>query len=143
MSDAAPKLDVRPARVGALTGLMMFVMLAPANAALLRGGEAVRSAALPTVVMAARWGLVGYYAVIALMALAVVTTLGAMLRALGDQLSGLGRFRLLPGAALAALTSLLRFEPLVSVGYPLLSWACALMLLALLFRGRDERHDAE
>ena len=126
---------VRSSHVGFLTGILMLVLLIPANWALLKAGANVRDMALPTVVMAARWGSAGYYIVIALMGLAVLTTLSATLTSLRDQLAGLGLNRavsLTLSAASAALMSVCGFELLVNLVYPMLGWICAFALLSLL-----------
>jgi len=133
---AAGRREVRPAQTGVAVALLMLVMLLPANAALLRCDERLRQTALPTVVMAARWGIGGYYIVVALMALSVVTTLGAMLASLRDQLAGLGVGRsaaLALCAGAAALLSVCGFELLVNVVYPLLGWVSVFALLSLAF----------
>ena len=137
--------DVRPDRVGLLVALVMLLMLAPANAALTRCGERLRQTAMPTVVLAAQWGIPGYYAVIALMTVAVITTLGAMLSSLRDQAVSLGLPRtpaLLVGTGLSVVMSACGFELLVNIVYPLLGWVCSFALLSLLFYWPDEREKA-
>lgn len=49
------------ARVGALCGALMTAALGCANAALARGGRVLLGQALPMVLMAARWGLWGFW----------------------------------------------------------------------------------
>ena len=138
---AAAREDARPARTGALVALIMLSMLLPANAALLRCDARLRWAALPAVVMTARWGTTGYYTAIALILLAVLTTLGAMLSSLRDQAAAL-RLKRAPAlaicAALAALASVCGFETLVNKVYPVLGWICAFALLSLLLRWPDD-----
>lgn len=132
---AAAREDVRPARMGAAVALVMLAMLLPANAALLQCEERLRRAALPTVAMASRWGLAGYYILIALMLPAVASTLAAMLEALRDQAAELGLPHapaLAAAAFLAAALSAWGFPRLVNAVYPALGWACAFALLALL-----------
>ena len=72
-------------------GLGMLILLAAANAAILRGGERLLSQAMPMAVLAARWGKFGYYALILSMWLCTVTTLSASVSALAGQLDGDGR----------------------------------------------------
>ncbi len=125
----------RPVRVGLYTGLLMAAMLVPANWALLRTGVETRQMALPSVVMAQRWGVGGYYLSIAALFLAVVTTLSAALSSLGAVLEemGLGSRRAIFFASAAALMlSMAGLTVLVGVGYPAVGFVCALMLLLLI-----------
>ena len=110
-------------------------MLIPANWALLRAGAETRQMALPSVVMAQRWGVAGYYLSICALFAAVVTTLSAALSALRAQLAELG---LRPNQALffscaaALMLSMAGLTALVGVGYPAVGLVCAVMLLILL-----------
>ncbi len=74
----------RPARVGALCGGMLFALLACANAAIIRGGRQLLCQALPTVLLAARWGLAGFWMSAGFAFLCAVTTLAAALAGLID-----------------------------------------------------------
>lgn len=129
------KGGVNPWRVGALTGGLMLILLSGANAALLSAGEAVRSQPMPGVLMASKWGLKGFYISAGLMFLAMVSTLCAALSSLKAQILSLRpiwrRRALLFPAAVCTLISAVGFRPLVDLGYPLMGWGCALMLLAL------------
>lgn len=71
-----------PVRLALSSGAMMLAVLAAANAALLRGGEKLLSQALPTVVLAARWGKAGFYGCILVKWMCAVATLSAALGAL-------------------------------------------------------------
>ncbi|MDO4867759.1 MAG: hypothetical protein Q4C10_14610 [Clostridia bacterium] len=51
----------RPLRAGALSGGMLFAVLAAALAALKRGGRTLLAQAMPEVLLAARWGLAGFW----------------------------------------------------------------------------------
>lgn len=77
-----PENPVRMAMAAAVT---MFALLTAANAAMLRGGERLLSQALPTVVLAARWGKIGFYACILVKWMCAVATLGAALSALSGK----------------------------------------------------------
>lgn len=126
---------VSPRRVGYMTGGMLFLMLAAANAAFLLAGPGIRNLAMPSVVLAARFGSAGYYISIAVLWCAVVTTLTAAFQSLHAQAVSLGLRPLTAMAlivALALLFALIGFAPLVDIGYPLLGWSCALALLALI-----------
>ncbi|NLG24365.1 MAG: hypothetical protein GX558_03350 [Clostridiales bacterium] len=123
-----------PARAATWVALSLLMLLVPANAALLAADADVRRMVLPSVVLAARWGVAGYYASIAVMWMAVMTTLCAMLCSLAAQLGPLGLKplpRLLVAGALVTLCSLAGFESLVGVGYPLMGLVCAMALMAL------------
>jgi uncharacterized membrane protein YkvI len=126
---------VKPVRVGLYTGLLLAVMLIPANWALLRAGDDTRQMALPSVMMARQWGVVGYYLSILALFVAVVTTLSAALKALKAQLTELGLRPMQAvffSSAAALMLSLAGLTALVGVGYPALGLACAVMLLILL-----------
>lgn len=71
-----------PVRLALSSGGMMLVLLTVANAALLRGGERLFSQALPMVVLAARWGKVGFYGCILVKWMCAVATISAALGAL-------------------------------------------------------------
>lgn len=126
---------VDPKRVGLYTGLLLAAMLIPANWALLRADVETRQMALPSVVMAHRWGVAGYYLSICALFIAVVTTLSAALSALRAQLTEMG---LRPtqavffSCAAALALSLAGLTALVGVGYPAVGLVCAVMLLILL-----------
>ena len=126
--------EIRPKRLGALVAVLLLVMLIPANAALLRAGEGVRRLALPGVVLAARWGSAGFYASALIMWMSVVSTLAAALGSIEAQAREAclnPRTAVCLAALMSACLSVVGFQGLVQVGYPLLGWACALILLAL------------
>jgi uncharacterized membrane protein YkvI len=126
---------VKPLRVGLYTGGLMAVMLIPANWALLRADAEIRQMVLPSVAMAQRWGVAGYYLSIAALFLAVVTTLSAALSSLKVQLTGLGLragYALFYSCAAALVLSMAGLTTLVGIGYPALGAVCALMLLMLI-----------
>lgn len=123
-----------PRAVSVLTGGIMFVLLALANGAMLRAGEAVRQMTIPSAALAARWGIHGYYLSIAVMWLSILTTLCAMLHTLSVQLRGwkLPRAVSLSVPAVAAsLVSVCGFRLLVDSLYPILGWICGFALIAL------------
>lgn len=126
---------VNPRRVGLYTGLLLAAMLIPANWALLRADVETRQMALPSVVMAHKWGVTGYYLSICALFIAVVTTLSAALSALRAQLTELGlrpKHAVFFSCAAALALSLAGLTTLVGVGYPAVGLMCAVMLLILL-----------
>ena len=126
-----------PAAFGARCGALMLLLLAAANAAVLRGGEKLLAQALPSVVLAARWGKFGYYACIAVMAAGSIATLAAAVGALAGLLGDAPRGgRAVPAAllALAALAAATGFGGVADVGYPMLGWASVFSLAALACR---------
>ena len=58
---------------------VMLAVLLTGNAAMLRGGEKLLSMALPTVVLAARWGVFGYFTCVFSMFLSAIGTLSVCL----------------------------------------------------------------
>lgn len=125
--------NISPARAGAYTSIVLAAMLVPANAALLRAGADVYSMAMPSVMLAARWGVGGFYASCIVLFLAVLSTLSAMLCSLERQIPrGVPAYLRYPLCALGALgLSVCGFETIVNAVYPILGWLCALALLAL------------
>lgn len=73
---------VRPVRLGALCGGLLGGMLLLGRAALARGGEVLLAQALPTVLLAARWGLFGFWLCAGFGFLCACATLAASARAL-------------------------------------------------------------
>jgi len=76
---------IDPVRFGVKCGAAMMLALATANAAILCGGKKLLSLAMPTVVLAARWGRVGYYACLAVMTIGAIATLSAGIGTLGTE----------------------------------------------------------
>lgn len=124
----------KPIRFGIGCGAIMFLLLSAANAALLRGGEKLLVQALPTVVLAARWGVFGYYAAIVAMWLCAVATLAAGIGSLAGRIAekSISGMTLFGFFLLGAMVSALRgFEEFIEWGYPLLGCAGAISLTGL------------
>ena len=132
--------NARSWQLGLLCGLMLWALLAAANGAIARGGRALLGQAMPTVILASRWGLPGFWACAGFGYLCAVTTLAAALGGLIDRMrGGWGRGAL---ATALALAGLLGFRRTVAMGYPAVGWLSAVLMLALacradavLFRG--------
>ncbi len=124
-----------PARTARLTGILLFVLIACANRALLGAEDDILLSALPTVLLTARWGLIGYYSTIACMWLAVLTTLCAMLHSLSALLVEAHlpqRRALILSVSAACALSVCGFETIVNVAYPMLGWVCTVALIVLM-----------
>ena len=123
----------QPRKVGLYTALLLAALLLPANVALLRHRETLQFVAMPSVVLAARWGSAGFYLCALCMYLSVVSTMAAAIASLRAQLAGVRRspWALAGILALSAFFSLSGFDFLVRSVYPLLGWLCALALAAL------------
>lgn len=76
----------RPGRLGLLCGGALAMVLLCANAAIARGGRQLLAQALPTVVLAARWRLAGFWLSAAFTYLCAASTLAAALGGLAEQL---------------------------------------------------------
>ena len=74
----------KPAALGAICGIALGMLLACANAAIQRGGKALLAQALPTVILAARWGVAGFWCCTGFGWLCAVTTTAAILGGLLD-----------------------------------------------------------
>lgn len=127
--------ELKTGRFAICCGGVFFVTLACANWALQRAGAEVWELNLPNVVLAARWGVFGYYACIYVMFLGCIASLSCSM----GSLSALFRGHVSRAAAVlltacaACLMSAPGLRPLVSVGYPMLGWVCAICLAALAF----------
>lgn len=123
------------ARVGLGCGLSLGAMLAAANAAMVRGGRALLGQAMPTVLLAARWGSIGFWISAAFGYLCALTTLAPALGGLMDGLrGGRGRGGLFTALAIAALVGLLGVRRAVGMTYPAVGWLCAVLMLAMACR---------
>lgn len=121
-----------------LSGLCLGALLALANGALLPSRGALQAAALPMVELAARLGKVGFWLSGATLALAMLSTLAAVLRAcrvlLSPRVSENKAW--LAVAVVCAGVGALGFDRLIGVVYPALGWAAAVLVLLLCWRGR-------
>ena len=138
---------LRPGRFGALCGGVLCALLLCTNAALSRGGEALLAQALPTVILAARWGTAGFYLSAGFAWLCALTTLTAALAALADQLRdgrGLRRGALMALALAALAAALFGLRDVIGRAYPAAGWACAFGMAALAcrFDGAARRNGA-
>ena len=125
---------IRPAAFAAISGGAMCALLLVANAAIAQGGEALYAQALPTVILAARWGLFGFWMSIALMYLCSVSTLAAAIGSLIAQMNDGGRQR--RTAVIMMLTAFLLscafgLRDLIGIGYPMVGWICAFAMAGL------------
>ena len=142
LCEAGARLTAREsAREAAWLCAMLLALLALAHAALLRHGDSVERSALPLVALSMRLGTPGYALCAAALALSVLSTLAASLRALRSTLAlpqGMGDALC---AGCCAVCGALGFERLVGRCYPLLGCACAALLLALCIRLLTDRRE--
>jgi len=126
----------RPLRAGALCGAMLFALLLCANLAVARGGRQLLCQAMPTVVLAARWGLAGFWLCVGFGFLCAVSTLAATLGGLIGLLrtSRHGLWGVAPALLAAAACALRGVPGAVSASYPAVGWLCAALMLAMACR---------
>lgn len=127
-----------PARAGLFTGILLLALLVPACVAVKRLGDT--SLALPSVALAGEMGLFGFWASLAALFAAAVSTLASGLYSLKRQLAdaGLPEKWCMSAAVLGAVTlSVVGFAPIVNVAYPLLGFLCAMLLPALALFVKD------
>lgn len=125
----------KPWRVGLGCALSLWALLAAANGAIVRGGRRLLAQAMPTVVLAARWGLFGFWVCAGFGYLCAVTTLAAALCGLIDATrEGGGKGALLTALAVAALAGLTGLRRTVGASYPVVGWLCAALMLSLACR---------
>lgn len=132
---AANGKGLRPWLFGCMCAALMTVTAASINWALQRAGEDVWNLNLPSVVLAARWGVFGYYICIFVMwagAAAVLSCAFSSLMALFSAQVNKPAALLLTAVGVIMMSAA-GLRTLVSVGYPLLGWICALCLCALAF----------
>lgn len=125
----------RPMRLGLLCGAMMFALLSAVNAALIRGGDRLLSQELPTVILAARWGVFGYYASLMVMWLCSLSTLTAALASLASRMNDAAGSKgtvILTLFASAACSAVLGFEKYFESMSPTLACAAAFCFCGLI-----------
>ncbi len=124
------------ARVCCLCALVLLVLLLAANAVLLPQASALSGAALPMVLLARPLGAVGYWACIAALSLAVMSTLIALLRTLARMLMPVlpGRWVWPAALCLPLLTALVGFVRLGGHMYPVMGALSALLFAWILLR---------
>lgn len=133
---------IRPWQAAAASGGMMLVCLICAHAAIMRGGEKLYAQSLPTVILAARWGIGGFWISTLYMYAMSVCTLSACISSISAQFSdGTKRNR---WAVLALPVMFLLFytfgtDDIIGVGYPVLGWICAMFMIVLACRADEER----
>ncbi len=123
-------------RACALAGLLLFLLLLGANAALVRYAGELGDAAMPIVMLARPLGAVGYWLCIAVLSLAVMTTLVAMLRTLRRMLGAVlpAPISVPLSLALPVLAGLVGYNSLIGSAYPLLGFTSTLLFLAILLK---------
>lgn len=123
-----------PGKASVMAGGMMLACLLCGHGAMLRGGEALYAQTLPSVILAARWGIWGFWLSVGFMFLTSICTLSAAMGAIAIQLSGTGRQRRVSGIMLL-MAFLFLFamgsDTAMGFGYPVLGWICAFSLGAL------------
>lgn len=119
-----------PATFAALSGGLLCALLLCANAAIVRGGDVLLTQAMPAVILAARWGIAGFWLCALLSFLCAATTLAAALGTLFGSGRSPWKAALLAGLILALLLSF-GLTDAVPAGYAALGWACALAVAAL------------
>ena len=122
-----------PWRFGIACSIVMALTAGCANWALQAAGPEVWALNLPFVVLAARWGALGYYISIYIMYLGCIAVVSC---AIGSMCGICSHHLRRPAGALLAtagimLMSMTGLRPLVNVGYPMLGWVCTLLLMAL------------
>lgn len=128
-------------RIGCATGALLLALLLAALVCMRAHWEQVELAPMPSVLLAARMGRLGYYMTIAVMWVAVLSTLAGALLALELHLR---RWRIgawdvrVGGLGVAVLLGSVGFERLVDGAYPALGGLCAIYIAALLILGRRE-----
>ena len=110
--------------IAAGTGIVLGLLLALGNGALIRHTGALENAALPTIMLLRAYGKAGFYLSAAVLYLAVATTLIASLRGLRVLIAPyVPAYAGWIGVLSAAGLSLIGFQEIVATAYPALGWA--------------------
>ncbi len=125
--------EQRPAALGAICGAALSALLACANAAIVRGGGALLAQALPTVILSARWGIVGFWCCVGFGYLCALSTLTAILGGLIDLMRHARGPALIALASAALLCATLGIPRAVPTVYPAVGWLCAAGMAAALW----------
>lgn len=130
-------------RISAMGGALLLMLLVYANFVLYPHRDALRDEALPAVQLARALGPVGYWLCIVMLALAVMTTLMALMRTLQRMLAPTVGDAVSRGLSLLMplLVALYGFETLVGSVYPLLGAVCTLLFLTMMVRGGDKKRE--
>lgn len=123
-------------RIGLMLGGMLLALLLLVNRAILPHADALAGEALPVVRLARPFGAAGYWLCVAVLSLAVMSTLVALLRSLERMLGA--RLSIWVARALTAMLplafALAGFSSLVGAVYPLLGAVSALLILTILVK---------
>ena len=114
-------------KLSLLSGIAFGLLLLLGNFALLPRAGKVQRAPLPMVLLLRDYGKFGYYLSAVILYLAVSTTLIAALQ--GMEFWMRGKRKAAWAALAAALSSLMGFQEIVGKMYPILGWACLIVLL--------------
>ena len=140
---AARAKKLRPAVFGICCGVIMAAVAGCANRALLKAGPGVTALNLPCVVLAAHWGVTGYYVSIYVMWLGCICMLACALGSVSAMFSSRMRRSAACICAMccAAVMTSAGLRGLVDVGYPILGWLSAICLgcLAVFRESRKAR----
>ncbi|MEG0766631.1 MAG: hypothetical protein RR482_02850, partial [Clostridia bacterium] len=145
LCEVGPLLGARARRYAAFSFFaILLCLLGSANAVLLLHAKTLRDAVLPMVILSRALGKTGYWLCAACLALAMQTSLVAMLRSLTGMFAERFSF---PLAWLCALWTALAmacigFERIMGIAYPLMGWLSVGALLCLLACYWKERRRA-
>ena len=114
-------------RIAILASALLCVLLLAGNAAMAPHASALNRAALPVVSLLRAYGKVGFYLSAAVLYLAVFSTLTAILRTM-RALAGSQKHPAAWAGLLCALFSLIGFEEIVGLVYPVLGWLGILLI---------------
>ena len=110
-------------KVTLLSAILIGCLLVMSNAALLPHIDEMKDASLPMVLLMRSYGKFGYYFSAVVLYLAVATTLIAVLRGMIEILKPLTRYHAIISGLFVMTASLIGFQEIVRVAYPLLGWA--------------------
>lgn len=136
---------IRPWRTAAIAGCMILVCLVCAHAAIKRGGEKLYAQSLPTVILAARWGIGGFWMSALYMYVMSVCTLSACIGSLSVQFADGAKQKgwvnfVLPAAFLFSCA--IGTDDAIGMGYPVLGWICMMLMAMLACRSDTEQPTA-
>ena len=131
---AAQARRLSPLRFGLCSGGIMLLVIASANFALQKSGAHIWTLNLPTVVLASRWGVFGYYVSIYAMWLGCVCTLACALGSLNLLFRrNISRIASATAVCIMSLPSLKHFT---GAAFSVLGWIFTVFLAIIIIRRR-------
>ena len=120
-------------RISRYSCILIGLLLCVGNAALLPHAASLQNAALPVVMVLRSYGKAGFYLSVIVLYLAVLSTLAAILRITRSLFANKTKQPGLWAGLVCAASSMLGFEKIVGLVYPILGWLGILLIFGKKF----------